>query len=236
MKKALFTAAVLAGLAVLSVASADASTVTYTASIALQPMEIQNGVLSLQKFNASLGTLTSVTIALDTNAQTQFTVTATGATNATGHAYAEISFNLVDPSGIFTADQPQIFVRLPWNKQGNAVYSFSDVKAGTPVVSSVYSKSIGSGDIVYTDSPALSEFTGSDLIDLTLNTVTNTWSTFSTGDGGVTGNTKADAKATVTYTYTAAPVDAVPEPATVALFVGGIGMLVIGQRIRRRSH
>ena len=42
-------------------------------------------------------------------------------------------------------------------------------------------------------------------------------------------NTSASTKMTVEYTY-----DAIPEPTTFALCVGGIGMLVIGQRIRRR--
>ena len=228
MKKNILPAAILAGLVGFSFVSANAATISSSRSIGWRYTDFNNGVLQITKFDSSLGTLTGVEISFGANVSSVITATNVSSDlGSSGTAKTEVYVTLNDPSNLLADDQPQIDINTKL-----LAYSL-DIGAHT---SSTKTGS-GSSDLVYMTAPVLSEFSGvgAQFLNLGVSTSTHIWTDNTGGNTIGTQVTQTTENVTVTYTYTAAPPSLVPEPTTWAMLVGGVGMLVATQRMRRRS-
>ncbi|MFA5866262.1 MAG: choice-of-anchor E domain-containing protein [Phycisphaerae bacterium] len=213
MKKSILALVVLS-LLLAGVANATMVSGPFTTSTPI-PLTLTDfsGSLAFPKFNPALGTLTEVKLVLTGSINTVLTIRNTGTENSEGNAKTQVSFNVQDSGLNLVAGVPDA---------QTAPYDFSGLQPGNYITTGTISKT-SSNTQYYTDPVILNEFTGAGNMVLNAATTTIAWIGYTGGntiatqvtDGALTGN--------VTYYY-------IPEPATLALVVLGIGLL------RRRSH
>jgi len=225
-KRTIFAASVLgiSGLVALA-AEAQAGTGTsgpFTSTVSTRLTD-WSGNLSFPKFNASLGTLTSVDLNFSSSMTTTLTVANVGNSSSTGKTQTEVQLSITDSSGILNPGgnaTPQLdYESLP-------KFSYS-LSAGNSTSSGVLTgnSSYDTGGLNATG--LLTEFTGTGNISLPAATFTQTDLSNTGGNTNSTQVTDAGLTGTVTYTYTA-----VPEPTSVTLLVIGGSMALLRRRRR----
>ncbi len=227
MKKNLFIIAVL----LLVAGTLQADTVTYSNSVTMN--NDQDAVISLNKFDASLGTLTAVYVRYVTSiagANIQMDNDSVLAQNGTARVQNLVnsfssSINLYGQiSGLdLQINANQLFALEPTS--GDTVGQFnvtgnSDYASWSPGTL----QGIGSANVY---AFAIGLYAGSGTYDVTVNSTYMTSATFNGSDGYFMGNTPSGAfSGTVTYTYSP-----IPEPATAPLMAL---VALVGFWIRRR--
>lgn len=242
MKKTQILAAILLGLVGLTSAHAAGNTITNSVTV-------DSGItyvnLDFPKFDLRLGTLTGVTVTVDfSTLQGSFALTnqdalantvsgVTGslylksvdASTVTGFASSKIDLGsaAVDPTVITTTPDWQT-AALPTSDTvtftiGSGQDFVTDFVTNIPVGKIAnYASADGTGVVSFqakeTNNVAIQG--AGEIYTVTVNT----------------SNMTAKTKMTVAYTY--APT-VVPEPTTWVMLMGGIGMLALGQRFRRRA-
>ena len=221
MKKNLLTAAVLVGLAF---SSAKASTVSYSTTFDA----VNNFTdFNLSQFDTTLGTLTGVQLIVDfSTLQGSFQVgNPTGSVAIVSQADNVLTIQAVTSGLGYAAKHGYIYSMTTTPDWNTASIAAADLVTFT----------IGGGQNLLTnDQTSISSsyfdaYKGSGSITLKakdVNSVTTSGVSYTVDSS----NTSANTKVTVKYTFTA-----IPEPTTLALCVGGLGMLLVGQRIGRRS-
>lgn len=227
-KRTIFAASVLGISGLLALATqAQAGTGTsgpFTSTISTQLTD-WSGNLSFPKFNASLGTLTSVDLNFSSSLTTTLTVTNSGNSSSNGKTQTEVQVSITDASGILNPggnNTPQLdFQSLP-------KFSYA-LGAGNSTTSGLLTgnSTVDTGGLTATG--ILTEFTGAGNISLPAVTYTQTDLSNTGGNTNSTQVTDAGLTGTVTYTYTA-----VPEPTSVTLLVLG-GTLALLHRRRRTA-
>ncbi len=224
MKKYIITSVlVLAGIQ----AWADGS-ISYTNSVAGSAP----AGLALSQFNASLGTLQSMTLDLSGAFTSTFTITNTGSIaysagssvrrNADillGASFADLAVDANNPNG---AGNPW----LSWLSSPLSVTGLSPGNTATATRTGL----IDPGTAYYADTDTLALFTGAGSVLLDMDTITGYTLTL---NGETAYNSSYTASETirgiVTYNYTT-PV-ATPEPGTLTLALcGGVGLLLVLRR------
>ncbi|WP_229412758.1 choice-of-anchor E domain-containing protein [Massilia sp. Root335] len=227
MKKTFAALAIAA--AFLPLAAAQAATVSYTDSKALTTTNWTDA-LSFSKFDTSLGTLTSIRFDLSGVVQ------GIGNAESLDSSASTVKLTLGSLLGLTRPDNSTLVVTNPVFSQtfdfsafDNAV-NFDGTSGGT-----TGSVSATGSDFFVSSSAsdfALFSALGGGMIDLGLNAVGNS---SGTGSGNLITqfNTAASGVAKVTYTYT--PTVAVPEPASLALVFGGLGLLGATRRRNKKA-
>jgi len=198
-----------------------AATVTYTATSS-NPAPLTSewnktnwtGTVIVPKFNATLGTLTKITLNLSSGMSSVFNITNTNTSVASvGRVYAEERISLTNSaagiSGLFTnyiSDE----------------YAFNVAASGSATSPNLTGSKSKSTDYTGT---ALTAFTGAGNITLDTVAATEVWLNYTGGNVGTTNVTYADLTGTVTYTYN------VPEPACLGALAAGLCLTL---RRRRR--
>ncbi|KQV40180.1 hypothetical protein ASC93_19310 [Massilia sp. Root335] len=228
MMKKTFAALAIAA-AFLPLAAAQAATVSYTDSKALTTTNWTDA-LSFSKFDTSLGTLTSIRFDLSGVVQ------GIGNAESLDSSASTVKLTLGSLLGLTRPDNSTLVVTNPVFSQtfdfsafDNAV-NFDGTSGGT-----TGSVSATGSDFFVSSSAsdfALFSALGGGMIDLGLNAVGNS---SGTGSGNLITqfNTAASGVAKVTYTYT--PTVAVPEPASLALVFGGLGLLGATRRRNKKA-
>ena len=230
-------AAVVVGL-IVSSGAAFAGTISYDQIVSPQSTSF-NVDVALQKFDPTLGTLTGVTISFtadiianivvsnslltqqsfsNATASVPVTVTGPGSSTASGTAVAGPASGTVGPAVQYT---------IP------VVPPFNVTVPTQTTVSGLTAQTSGSHDVSSADF-ALYEGSGGSLVHLTFSGNSGTFA--GSGVNGVSfgGSATAGGDVKITYTYTASPPPAVPEPSTFALLgLGSLGLAV--GAYRRRS-
>ena len=227
MKKT-FAALALAA-AFLPFASAQASTLSYADSVALTTTNWSN-TLSFSKFDSSLGTLTSIRFDLSGVVQ------GSGNAESLDSSASNVTLTLGSLLGLTRPDSSTLVVTNPVFSQ---TFNFSAFDGsinfgGTSGGSTGSVSATGSNFFVSSSASDFALFSalGGGTINLGLNAV---GASSGTGSGNLIQQftTAASGVAKVTYTYTATtPTTDVPEPASLALVCGGLGLLAA----RRRKH
>ncbi len=210
--------------------AAEAATISFSDSFGLESTNVIDALLSVQKFDASLGTLTKVSLAFNGLIQGDAKI------ESLDSQAANVTFNLGGSltllDGTNTLPNP-IFDVAVSASDSKAVSAFDGLIdfAGTSGASFDGLVASTSGTEVYTDSTLLSFFTGSGPLDFLFTALA---SSQVTGAGNIISQitTKAGAGITVTYHYDPAETESVPEP-SVLLGLGtvlGAGLLTLRKR------
>ncbi|HEY0983629.1 choice-of-anchor E domain-containing protein [Schlesneria sp. T3-172] len=218
LKKTLLVA-LMAVVAVLQNGQADAGIVSYSATVSPQPTSFEE-MVSLQKFDSSLGTLTGVTVSFSADVNVVVSVANfTGKSQGFTNAQAAVPFSVIAPDGSSVSGTATAFFGSGTVASGIGPYNFPGTPTHTTgqytVASSNWSDFIGTG-VAYADF----KFVGSE-------------GTFNgTAANGVYfgGNAIASGEITITYEYTS-----VPEPSTFALGATGLAAAGFGFARRRRQ-
>jgi hypothetical protein len=201
--------------------------------------------LSVQKFNPSLGTLTSVDIQLTWSGTTSIQVTATGGSPASGSTDTNIMLHLTDAlnapdsliqSGFFggISDQLNIGCLDTGCYGGIPVFlasSFINLPSGDTTTLGPLTNSLTQHPTPFTSGAILSEFTGTGSLPIYAATESKTTITFSGGNGSSVQTTNVSVSGQVTYTYNPT---ATPEPGTMSLLGASIAGLAVAFRKRLR--
>ena len=220
----------LAGIILASAAwvqSADATILQYTVTKPVQKTEL-NYVLTVPKFDLSLGTLTGVAISYAANLSTVLTVQDNSlTTSSSGVAKTRVKFTLDDPFHYLTASGAQLTQTFG---QGFA-YSLSP---GGQLTSSPISQ-LATFTKNYTSEDILGEFSthGAGTVDLALSTKTLTVLTNSGGNSSASQVTEGNSSMVVTYTYDTLVY--APEPSSMAALMIVTGATIFSQYRRRRA-
>ena len=224
MKKIFAALAIAAALTPFT--SAQAATISFSDSKAMATTNWTD-VLSFSKFDTSLGTLTSIKFDLSGAVQ------GSGNAESLDAAASDVSLSLGALLGLTRPDGSTLVVTNPLFSQ---VFNFSAFDGsinfgGTSGGSTGTVSANGANFFVSSSASDFSLFSalGGGTIDLGLNAVGNS---SGTGAGNLVTqfNTAAAGNVVVTYTYTSASV--VPEPATLATLIAGLGLM---GAVRRRS-
>jgi hypothetical protein len=221
-------AALALAAAFLPFASAQAATVSYTDNVALTTTNWID-TLSFSKFDTNLGTLTSIRFDLSGVVQ------GSGNAESLDSAASNVTLSLGSLLGLTRPDNSTLVVTNPVFSQ---TFSFSAFDGainfgGTSGATTGSVSATGSNFFVSSSASDFALFSalGGGTINLGLNAV---GASSGNGSGNLITqfNTAASGVAKVTYTYTAPTTD-VPEPASLALVCGGLGLLGAA---RRRKH
>lgn len=224
MKKIFAALAIAAALTPFT--SAQAATISFSDSKAMATTNWTD-VLSFSKFDTSLGTLTSIKFDLSGAVQ------GSGNAESLDAAASDVSLSLGALLGLTRPDGSTLVVTNPLFSQ---VFNFSAFDgsinfSGTSGGSTGTVSANGANFFVSSSASDFSLFSalGGGTINLGLNAVGNS---SGTGAGNLVTqfNTAAAGNVVVTYTYTSASV--VPEPATLATLIAGLGLM---GAVRRRS-
>ena len=224
MKKIFAALAIAAALTPFT--SAQAATISFSDSKAMATTNWTD-VLSFSKFDTSLGTLTSIKFDLSGAVQ------GSGNAESLDAAASDVSLSLGALLGLTRPDGSTLVVTNPLFSQ---VFNFSAFDGsinfgGTSGGSTGTVSANGANFFVSSSASDFSLFSalGGGTINLGLNAVGNS---SGTGAGNLVTqfNTAAAGNVVVTYTYTSASV--VPEPATLATLIAGLGLM---GAVRRRS-
>ena len=224
MKKIFAALAIAAALTPFT--SAQAATISFSDSKAMATTNWTD-VLSFSKFDTSLGTLTSIKFDLSGAVQ------GSGNAESLDAAASDVSLSLGALLGLTRPDGSTLVVTNPLFSQ---VFNFSAFDGsinfgGTSGGSTGTVSANGANFFVSSSASDFSLFSalGGGTINLGLNAVGNS---SGTGAGNLVTqfNTAAAGNVVVTYTYTSA--SAVPEPATLATLIAGLGLM---GAVRRRS-
>jgi hypothetical protein len=202
--------------AVTLASDAPAALVSYTTSTPIpSTLTDWSGSLLFQQFDASLGTLNSVTIRLDTGFGTTLTVQNNSPRGSSGSVRTEFMLTPSDARFLGSA----LDIMTP--SQGYVLGA-----GGTLAMPEM--NLTGSSVVAYNAAGILADFTGSGDFAIDLSTLTQTVLTSTGGNTAASQVTDAFATGTVTYEY----FSAVPEPAAYGLFagVGLLGLLIISRR------
>lgn len=216
------------------ISQANAETLTVSGTLGSSLTDI-NTTVGVEKFNSSLGQLTSVSITLSTGASTAITLTNDSPSASSGNVYDKVVFALADPSSLLGLTKTlQLGVTSTIVEDDVVTYvgtSYSLASGASTVISANKS---GSTTQAFSTQAILNEFTATstELINFTLGTTTTTVQSNTGGNTSTDQDTYVTSTVTVTYTYTPT---AVPEPSTWAMIFGGIGTLALVQRRRRRT-
>lgn len=224
MKKIFAALAIAAALTPFT--SAQAATISFSDSKAMATTNWTD-VLSFSKFDTSLGTLTSIKFDLSGAVQ------GSGNAESLDAAASDVSLSLGALLGLTRPDGSTLVVTNPLFSQ---VFNFSAFDGsinfgGTSGGSTGTVSANGANFFVSSSASDFSLFSalGGGTINLGLNAVGNS---SGTGAGNLVTqfNTAAAGNVVVTYTYTSASV--VPEPATLATLLAGLGLM---GAVRRRG-
>ena len=217
-------AALAAAAAFLPFASAQAGTLSYADSVALTTTNWAN-TLSFSKFDTSLGALTSIRFDLSGVVQ------GIGNAESLDSSASTVTLSLGSLLGLTRPDNSVLVVTNPVFSQTFNFSAFDNAInfAGTSGGSTGAVSATGANFFVSSSASDFALFSalGGGTINLGLNAV---GASSGNGSGNLMTqfNTAASGKAKVTYTYT--PTATVPEPASLALIAGGLGLLGAARR------
>jgi hypothetical protein len=210
-----FSKTIFAAAAMTLALAAQAATVEVTSNTAVNIEEF-NGDLAIAKFDASLGTLTSVKFELFSNLYGNVFVSNDGPGVDT---FKVIAGGQVDGDVLGTL----------LNVSGSSTQTFADLPAGDSGFVNLTPWTV-SNSLTLSSASALAAFTGT---GGTYHAALTGWSTADTvgsGNATYTPYVFMDGYAKVTYTYEVAPV---PEPETYAMMLAGLAL--VGGIARRRK-
>lgn len=202
----------------MALATADpAAAATFIQSGTITAAAPGTSSVSVQQFNSSLGTLTSIDLLFASSFSASGTLANTSNSNKTFEVTKSVSaslsgggFNIVETLASGTTD---VFVP----KSGSTPVSFSGSNGGvTNTLTSGFTPFLGTGTTA-------------------LSFISNSLFTISPNSGTLSLSPLIGGSYTLTYNYTAAPTPAVPEPATWAMMLIGFGMIGFAVRYRVRE-
>ncbi len=231
--KALLSTLVFIGSLTLTTAPIQAATFTDTDSFSAEITELTDQPLRVDPFDASLGTLTKVTVTLSGSLSSVGTVTNTAAQAQSFTVSTRAQQYDGTKSGGSPAVLPSTFqVFTPFDLIGSQAYTA--LAPNTPAAFGPYSADRGPLIVFTSTSLAdLAQFVGGGAFGYNFNTLILT--AVQGGGGNVTTaiNTNASASLSVTYEFEG-DVAVIPEPTTVSLV--GLGLLGLAYARRRQSQ
>ena len=218
--------------------SASAASVTQSTTISPTALDFTTDPVSFQKFNSSLGTLTSIEFVIDASVESQITLTnQAGSTKNFDLTFAG-KLSLLDESGLLSFDIATPTTTQTVRLANNASNTYSKTSAGTATV--VYDGSTGArtsytstGNALTSPSAVSSSLTLANFIgigDFVLYFDATNFSGVQGPSNTSVSSGTAGATVELIYNYTA-----IPEPSTYVMTIAGLGVVVAARRLHRRA-
>lgn len=176
--------------------------------------------LSVQKFDAGLGTLTGITLLYSSDVFSSVSLTNGGKRNTTAEVSVDATLSLYRPDNTLVA--PAVTANL----YNESVF----LTKGQTIVNAASGSKTLTLNALLTSTSDFALFTGTGLISSPFSVVATSNSS-STSGLSADFTTTANGYGKVTYTFTAAPV---PEPETYAMLLAGLALVGVVAR-RRKS-